>query len=124
MSREDEFGVWSWVAVSATTGAAVAITEFGGLRGKWEDVIVFTVLLFTLLALVYRSRWGRAAFWGKFLLTLTAHVVAVGVVLQSLPIGPRGIPSLVMMAVMMAEAVLIVVLWDRGAGKSKRHRSD
>jgi hypothetical protein len=73
MAKVNEFGIWSWVAVSVACGAAVAITEFAGLRGKWEDVIVFTVLLFAMLISLYRPRWGSMSFWWKLLLIFILH---------------------------------------------------
>jgi hypothetical protein len=113
MAKANEFGIWSWVAVSVACGAAVVITEFTGLRGKWEDVIVFTVLLFTMLILLYRQRWGSLSFWWKLLLIFVLHAVAATIILQSVLIGPHGIPGLPMIAITMAEAVFFIVLLDR-----------
>jgi hypothetical protein len=113
MAKANEFGIWSWVAVSVASVAAVAITEFAGLRGKWEDVVVFTVLLFTMLILIYRQCWGSVSFWRKLLLVFIVHAVAATIILQSVTIGPQGIPGLLMTAVTIAEAVIVIVLLDR-----------
>jgi hypothetical protein len=82
------------VGVSVACGAAVAITEFAGLRGKCEDVIVFAVLLFAMLILLYRPRWGSMSLWWKLLLIFILLAIAATNVLQSVPIGPHGIPGL------------------------------
>ena len=58
MSTQNKFGVWGWVAVFSIGGAVVLITESIGIHQKWEDVVVFTVLLFTTLILLYRACWG------------------------------------------------------------------
>jgi hypothetical protein len=113
MPKANNFGAWSWVAVSAACIAAVAITEFTGLQGKWEDVIVFTVLLFSMLILLYRSRWGNKSFWFKLLLIFIVHVVATAICLHSVTISPHGIPGLLMTAITMAEAIAVIVLLDR-----------
>jgi hypothetical protein len=109
----EHFRTWSLLIVFATSGAAVAITEFSGVSGKWEDVIVFTVLLFTGLILLCRTRWRTWEFWRNLVLTFALHAVAVGVIFQTVSIGPRGIPGLVMTAITMVEGVLIIVVWDR-----------
>jgi hypothetical protein len=113
MANAGEFGIWEWVGVCAACGAAVAITEYAGLRGKWEDVIVFTVLLFVMLILLYRPRWGTISFWWKLFLIFVLHVVATTIILQSVPIGPHGIPGLLMTVITMAGALVVIVLLDR-----------
>ena len=114
MARANEFGTWSWVAVSVACIAAIGVTELAGLQGKWEDILVFTVLLFATLILLYRPRWGSKSFWWKLLMIFVLHAIAAAVVLQSVQVGPHGIPGFLLTGVTMAEAIFVIILLDRG----------
>jgi hypothetical protein len=113
MSTQNKFGVWGWVAVFSIGGAVVLITESIGIHQKWEDVVVFTVLLFTTLILLYRACWGSRSFWLKLLLIFILHAIGTTIILQSVPIGSHGIPGLLMTAITMVEGVCFIVLLDR-----------
>jgi hypothetical protein len=115
--------IGEWVVVFGAVALAVAITEFVGVSQKWEHAIVFTVLVFTAVVIALRPAWGRRAFWPNLIAIFFLHCIAIVVVEQSLPptsAGPRGLP---LVAVGMAEAVLIAsVLWKRSM-KSNSHSS-
>lgn len=112
-----------WVVILGLAALAVAITEFAGASQKWENAIVYTVIVFTAVIIPLRPAWGRRAFWQNLVPIFLLHVLAVVVIEQSLPsssAGPHGLP---LVAVGMGEAVLIAgVLWKRSM-KSKSRSS-
>lgn len=115
--------IGEWVVAFGIVALAVAIAEFVGVSQKWEHAIVFTVLVFTAVVIALRPAWGRRAFWPSLIGILLLHCIAIVVIEQSLPStssGPHGLP---MVAVGMAEAVLIAsILWKRSM-KSNSHSS-
>jgi hypothetical protein len=115
--------IGEWVVAFGVVALAVAIAEFVGVSQKWEHAIVFTVLVFTAVVIALRPAWGRRAFWPSLMGIFLLHCIAIAVIEQSLPStssGPHGLP---MVAVGMAEAVLIAsILWKRSA-KSNSHSS-
>lgn len=117
MADTNEVGVWSWVTIFAACCAAIAITEYAGVQQKWEDVIIFTVLLFTMLVLVFRPDWRRKSFWWELLMVFVLHAIAATVILQSVAIGPHGIPGLLMTGITIVEGMFIVVILNRRKDK-------
>jgi hypothetical protein len=113
--------IGEWVVAFGVVALAVAIAEFVGVSQKWEHAIVFTVLVFTAVVIALRPAWGRRAFWPSLMAIFLLHCIAIAVVEQSLPptsAGPHGLP---LVAVGMAEAVLIAgVLWKRSMKSNSR----
>ena len=118
-----KFGIGEWVLIVVLVALAVAITEFVGVRQKWENAIVYTVLVFTVVIMALRPAWGRSAFWKTLVPIFMLHVLAVVVIEQSLPPGSEGPHGLPLTAAGMAEGVLIAgVLWKRSM-RSNSHTS-
>ena len=116
--------IWEWVVVFGLTALAVAVAEFLGVSDKWENTIVYTVIVFTAVIIALRPAWGRRPFWQTLLPIFLLHCLAVVVVEQSLPstsAGPHGLP---LDAAGMAEGLLIcAVLWKRSKRSSNSHSS-
>jgi len=109
-----KLSIGGWIAVFGLAALAVATTEFLGITQKWENGIVYTVIVFTAVIIPLRPAWGRRAFWQNLVVIFLLHVLALVVIEQSLPPGSRGPHGLPLTAVGMAEAVLIgSVLWKR-----------
>jgi hypothetical protein len=116
LSGQKEFTVWEWVILFGLMAAAFAMAEVFGLSRKWEDGVVYTVVLFAVVVLALRPAWGRPAFWQNLVVLFALHVVGMIVVVSVLPVGRYGIPKLVWSIALMAEALLIGgVLWKRTA---------
>ena len=117
-----KFSTGEWVVIFAVAVLAVAFTEFIGVAEKWENAVVYTVVVFSVVITALRPAWGRRAFWQSLALVFLFHVLAVVVIGQSLPPsskGPRGLP---LTAAAMVEGVVIAsVLWKRSI--SNRHIS-
>jgi hypothetical protein len=115
-----DFTAWEWIVLFGLAAVAIAITERIGLSQKWEDVIVFTVLLFSVLLVTLRQLWNNPGFWRNLLLAFAAHVFAVAVLVRVLPAWRFGFPKLVLIVVGMLEGLLLLgVLWRRGGGLSR-----
>ena len=87
------------------------------LRPELEDASLVTVLLFTLLILIYRPRWKEWAFWRDLSMTSVLHVLVASVILKSIPIPPHGFPLLVMGIMVLIEGSLIIILLDKRSGE-------
>ncbi len=119
----EKFSVREWIIIVGFVAIAVVITELVGLPQKWENVIVYTVLVFSVVIMALRPAWGRNAFWKTLFQIFFLHCLAVVVVAQSLPPGSEGPHGLPLTAAGMAEGVLIAgVLWKRSM-RSNSHTS-
>jgi hypothetical protein len=117
MANSNELGIWSWIIIILACAASVVLSELGGLRGKWEDIIVFTTLLFSILLFLYRPLWRTRSFWQIFVVTFIIHAVAISVVLRVQLKNSTAASGLLMTAITMLEALLIIIAWDRWALK-------
>ncbi|MBZ5550926.1 MAG: hypothetical protein LAO22_23720 [Acidobacteriia bacterium] len=108
------FNIGEWVLIFGLVALAVAATEYFGVAQKWENAIVYTVIVFTVVILALRPAWGRKAFWQTLVPVFLLHVLAVVVIEQSLPQGSKGPRGLPLIGAGMVEGVLIAgVLWKR-----------
>ena len=112
----------SWAILFGLGIASVAISEGLGLQQKWEDGVVYTVVLFTVLITVLRPAWSRPHFWRNLALLFALHVVGTIFLLSTLPLGKYGVPKLIWSIALIVEALMMAsVLWRRAAGsKPKR----
>jgi hypothetical protein len=116
-----KLSIREWVVIFGLVALAVAVSEFVGVSQKWENAIVYTVLVFTAVVIALRPAWGRRAFWTSLMAVFLLHCIAIAVVEQSLPptsAGPHGLP---LVAVGMAEGILVAgVLWKRSMKSNSR----
>jgi len=111
-----EFAIWDWGLVLGLTAVAILVSEVSGLRSEWEDAIVLTVAVFTVVITTLRPAWGRVVFWKNLALAFSVHAILVLMALQVLPERRFGIPKLLLTAVGVAETFLIgTVLWKKTA---------
>jgi hypothetical protein len=93
---------------------AIAISQFIGMSRNWEDAVVYTVVLFTVVTLALRSAWGYARFWQNLTRIFALHLLAVIIFEQALPPGVRGPHGLWLVIGGMAEGLLIAgVVWKK-----------
>lgn len=116
------FTVLEWAILFGLGIAAIAITEGTGIQQKWEDGVVYTVVLFTVLVIALRPAWGRPHFWRNLALLFVLHVAGTIFVLSTLPLGRYGVPKLIWSVALMVEGLMMMkVLW-RNAAISKLDR--
>ena len=114
LARRKDFTIGEWIGMSVVIGTAVLFAGLTTLNKKWVDAIVYTILLFTVLIVVLRPAWGRAAFWKNPFPIFALHVIAVIVVVQAIPPEWRGIPGFLQLAAGAVEGLLILaVIWRR-----------
>jgi hypothetical protein len=115
--------IWEWATILGSMAMAVALSRLLGLEAKWKDAIVYTVMLFTVVAFALRLAWGCGVFWRNFLALIVLHVIVVIGGVQAIPFA-YVIPKLLFIPVGMVEAVLIIaVLWKRTA-RARSQRDD
>jgi hypothetical protein len=106
--------VGEWVVAFGSAALAVVIAEFFGISKKWENALVFTVIVFTMVVIVFRPAWGRKAFWSGLIAVFLLHCIVIVAVEQSMPPtseGPHGLP---LIEAGMIEGILILGgLWRR-----------
>ena len=108
------FSIREWALMAGLAAMAVAISEFVGVSQKWENAIVYTVIVFAVVVMALRPAWGRRAFWQNLVLVFLLHLLAIAVIEQSLPPGNEGPHGLPLTGAGMAESLLIGgVLWKR-----------
>jgi hypothetical protein len=92
---------------------AVVVSEVIGLEQRWEDGVVYTVVLFAAIGTALRPAWGRKSFWTSLALILTFHTIVLLVVLQALPARRFGIPKLLLIPLGAIEGTFIVGMLSR-----------
>jgi ABC-type proline/glycine betaine transport system permease subunit len=124
VARQKDFTILEWSILLGLTACAVTVSELIGLTHKWEDALVYTVVVFAVVLTVLRPVWGREGFWRSFALILTGHTVAVLMAIQVLPPWRFGIPKLLLVPVGGIEGILIAVILRRiVASRSRKPRS-
>lgn len=106
--------VFEWVTVFGLSGLAVVVSELIGLKQLWEDGIIYTVMLFTVIVLALKPAWRRKSFWKSLALILAGHLIALVALLQTLPPRRFGIPKLLLFPAAVLEGTFIIAaLWKR-----------
>ena len=125
MRRETvNFTTWEWVILFGLAAVAIAMTQVIGLNQKWEDVVVFTVVLFGVVLVTLRQLWKNPAFWRSLLPIFALHAIALTILAQVLPLGNSGFPKLPLIVGGMLEGILILaVVWKRAGGTTDGPRS-
>jgi hypothetical protein len=112
---------WQWLAIFGTMALAIVICELVSLAAKWQDAIVYTVMVFAIVIVTLRIAWGRKVFWHSLVGVFVLHMIGVIVVVQAFPFGRFGIPKLLFLPTGMVEVLLIIaVLWRRTVGRVRR----
>jgi len=103
--------------------ASMLVVKLTNLSKRWEDAVIYTVVLFTVLVVTLRPAWGRPAFWKSLLPIFALHIIGVAVVVQALPPEWKGIPGLLFLAAGAAEGLLILAIVWRRTIQSRPERS-
>jgi len=107
-----DFKLWEWITLFGSTAIVIGVTEWIDMSQKWEDAIVFSVMLFLVVSLTLQELWTNPVFWRTFVILLVFHLIGVAVLVQMLPVGRFGFPKLTLIAVGMVEGVIILgILW-------------
>lgn len=114
---------WQWAVVFGAMAAAIGITEKIGVSQKWQDVAVFTTILFSTVALMLKRFWRFGSFWVWLFLLLAVHLSVLEMVLKSIQIGRFGIPGLVMTAITFMEAIVMAALIPKFVRAATEHRN-
>src|SRR5467141_1434087 len=69
----------------------VVASEVIGLKQRWEDGVVYTVVLFAAIGTALRPAWGRKSSWTRLALIFAGHTIVLLAALQALP--PRRTPG-------------------------------
>jgi hypothetical protein len=119
-----ESTLWEWLILFTLMAVAVTITEWAGVSQKWEDAVVYTVVLFTTVIIALRPAWGRLTLWQNLIPVFALHALAIVIMVQSFSWGARGIPKLPLIGVGMIEGFLILAaLWRRTVRSKSNRRS-
>jgi hypothetical protein len=111
--------IWEWIAIFGLASIAIGITEVVDVSQKWEDVIVFTVVLFSAVMLTLRDLWKNPDFWRDLIPLFTVHITVFSILARLVPLGRFGFPKLVLIAGGMIEGFLIIaILWKRAGRRS------
>jgi hypothetical protein len=102
-----------WVTFIVPTACAYWLMGHSGIAKNWQDLVVYSVLLFSGLISLFRPEWNKREFWVSLLGVFLLHTFAVVIVGQ---VWPRGspIPKLSLSIVVLVEAMLVLsFLWKR-----------
>jgi hypothetical protein len=115
------FRIWEWAALLGLAVVAEAVAQLAGLNQRWEEAIVYTVVLFAVLTLALRPAWDRKVFWASLAAIFVLHSIALVVVEYSFPSAMQGFHGFPRTIVAMAEGLLIAgVLWRSSMGRVPR----
>jgi len=124
MAGQKESTILEWVILLGLTACAIALCEVIGLTQMWEDCVVYTVVVFTVVLRALRSEWGQKEFWESLALVFTGHMVVVLVVLLELPPRRFGIPKLLLVPIGGMEFVFIAGIVKKRMALLRLQRRD
>jgi hypothetical protein len=122
LAGHKHFTVFEWAVIIGFAAVAIVVADLLGLHDKWNDVFVYTVVLFGVVLLALRPAWGRRTFWTNAIVALSLHLVAVIIVVQALPVSMARLPWLVLIGIGMLEGLLLAGLLWKGARKGTTTR--
>jgi hypothetical protein len=61
--------VFEWLLLFGLTAIAIVLTKLLGLRGRWSDAVIYTVVVFTVVIQMLRPAWDRPILWLSLSLT-------------------------------------------------------
>lgn len=103
-----------WLVLFGFFSLAIVTTNLLHLEQRWSDAVVYTVVVFTIVIQLLHPGWGRPSFWKGFLLILILHIIAISVLVESMPREWRGIPGLFQVLFGMTEGMAVLaVLWKK-----------
>src|SRR6266536_2529020 len=123
MASHKAFTIAEWAVVLALAASAFAVSELIGLTPKWEDGIVYTVVVFAVVVAALRSLWHRAVFWKGLTLAFMGHTIVLVVAIQALPPWRYGLPKLLLIPIGGLEGVFIAAIVRRRMAVQKSSRS-
>jgi hypothetical protein len=112
--------VFEWLLLFGLTAIAIVLTKLLGLRGRWSDAVIYTVVVFTVVIQMLRPAWDRPILWRSLSLIFALHVIGILIVVEVMPRSWRGIPGLLMTIVGVTEGLVVVALLWKKAGLRDR----
>ena len=117
MNSSKGLSAWEWLLLAGVAVVVIAATEYIGIQQKWEDAIVFTVVLFAAVTVSLRRLWTRRTFWRNLALLFMLHLLLATVAVGASGIRRHGYPKLLLIIAGMIEGVLLItVLWNTTPG--------
>jgi hypothetical protein len=121
MGSRRHLSIVEWTVIVMAAVVAVAFSEFAHISRKWENAVVYTVILFSTLLVVTHAWWNRGTYWQRLIAMFLLHCAILGGLTQSLPFtsaGPHGVP---MIATVLIEGyIMAFVLMASVSSDSER----
>jgi hypothetical protein len=110
LSRGD-VTIGEWLVGGCVVITAVVAGKPAHLAPKWQDALVYTVIVFTGVLIALRPAWHKAVFWAWFLPIFLAHTLAIYFITRALPPASEGLQGLLLILSVVAEGKAIVLLF-------------
>lgn len=121
VTKSNKSAILEGTIIAGSTITAVVVAEKIGLADKWENALVYTVMVFSVVIAVLRSGWGSAAFWWRLAGLFLLHVIIMTTISLMLSPEAQGLHGIPMIIAVMAESLVIAsILWRgvRPSGKT------
>lgn len=116
MASEERYASSSllqWGIFIVPTACAYWLMGYSEIAKNWQDLVVYSVLLFSGLISLFRPEWNKREFWAALLGLFLLHTFAVVIFGEAWPRGSR-IPKLSLSMVILVEAMLVLCfLWKK-----------
>lgn len=111
-SKSTKQAILEWTIIAGSMITAVVVAEKIGLADKWENALVYTVMVFTIVIAILRTAWGSAIFWWRIAGLFLLHVIILATITQILSPESQGLRGIPMIIAGMAETLVIgSILW-------------
>lgn len=102
-------GVLEWVTLVVLAAITIFISERIGVREKWENAAVYTVVLFAIVIFALRNLWQLGRFWATLLIAFVLHLSLLWPIVKAIPAEWDGIPGYYMISGGIVEGCAIAI---------------
>ncbi len=116
--RRGDVTTGEWLVFSCVVITAVVAGKVAHVAPKWQDVLVYTVIVFTSVLIALRPAWHKVVFWAWLLPIFLAHTLAIYFITRALPPASEGLQGLLLILSGLGEGGAIVFLFCKIFGDS------
>ena len=108
------FRFWEWIVIFGALAAGIAITARLSIRQGVSDIVIYTIVVFTVVLLALRQAWQSLTFWTSLLIAFCFHTIAAVIVLNIGRLRNQRFTGLPLIVVGVVEGLSIAAfVWKR-----------
>jgi hypothetical protein len=107
------FTLLQWGILIVPTASAFWFLHHSSIPKNWQDLVIYSMLLFSALIAIFRPDWHKTEFWQSLSTMFVLHAFVFLIFGEAWPRTNR-IPKLTLSAVILVETMLMLVfIWKK-----------